>query len=369
MKLLIQRLLSPRYIGFTIGATVLVFGGVGVAAYFALQPKASESSEVAQSDDETQTNNDSQSFGTGKSDSAKKTDGSSKTTKPKTTTPSGSSGQASGGSTGTSSNTGSGSSSSPSPSTTTPGGTNTGGFQANCITSPHVCGYPDETNTGVKPGVSLTTVSTYTADDDGEVVQNLLITEQLRIRANNVTVRNVRISTNTYYPIDYSGNSYTGLVVEDSEIIGTSSAVTAGMSFTNYTARRVEVYGTADGFKADQNVIIQDSYIHNLRVTSSSHNDGIQATGGSNVQVRHNTFKMSGTSNEIMQFNGTNSGWTIENNLIDGGGWVFNASSLNGTAIRSNRFTRTQGYGILTIPGATYTGNYYDNDGTPAILK
>ena len=44
---------------------------------------------------------------------------------------------------------------------------------------------------------------------------------------------------------------------EDSEIEGTSDDVTAGLSFANYTARRVNVHGTADGFKADENVLIE----------------------------------------------------------------------------------------------------------------
>lgn len=243
-----------------------------------------------------------------------------------------------------------------------------GAFQANCINVPSACGYPDATNTGVPAGVTLTNSGSITVNTNGAVVQNLNINGNITVRANNVTIRNVRITSNDYYPISYSG-SYTGLVIEDSEMIGTSSGVTSFGPNLNYTARRVETTGGADGFKADSNVVIEDSYIHGLWETESSHNDGIQAYGGSNVVVRHNTFKLSGTNAEVMQFNATNTNWTIEENLLDGGGWVFNAGSLNGSFIRNNRFTRTQGYGIMTVSGATYSGNYYDDNGAAVNLN
>lgn len=242
------------------------------------------------------------------------------------------------------------------------------GFRTNCIAVPSVCGYPDATNTGVPAGVTLTNSGNVTVTQNGAIIQNLNINGSITVRANNVTIRNVRITSGDYYPISYSG-SYTGLVVEDSEMIGTASGVTSFGPDANYTARRVETTGGADGFKANSNVVIEDSYIHNLWETETSHNDGTQAYGGSNVTIRHNTYKLSGTNAEVLQFNATNTNWTIENNLLDGGGWVFNAGSLNGSVIRGNRFTRTQGYGIMSISGATYSNNYYDNDGAAITLN
>lgn len=62
------------------------------------------------------------------------------------------------------------------------------------------------------------------------------------------------------------------------------------------TARRVNVHGGADALKVDGNVVVEDSYIHDLSVGTDTHNDGFQATGGSNVTLRHNTCKLSTTN-------------------------------------------------------------------------
>ena len=204
------------------------------------------------------------------------------------------------------------------------------------------------------------------------MVQNLNITGDITVSANNVTIRNCRITSGGYYPIRWYGDTYTGLLVEDTEIIGTNYNVTAGMSFANYTARRVFVTGSADGFKADANVLIEDCYVTGLGIGPDTHNDGVQTTGGSNVTLRHNTFILGGQSgvSSVIQIGnewGTNSNWVIQNNLIDGGGWSINASNNPAQnpnfQIINNRFTRRAGYGPGGVGGATWSGNIYDDNG------
>lgn len=247
-----------------------------------------------------------------------------------------------------------------------------GGFKANCIVKPSVCGYPDETNTGVPPGTTLTNSGDITVTQNGAIVEAKNITGSITVNANNVTIRKSRITSGDYYPIRYD-DEYTGLVVEDTEIIGTTSSVTAGISFEDYTARRVHVRGAADGLKANSNVMIEDSYIHDLRVTNDSHNDGIQSTGGANVTIRHNTCKLSTTNgaNTCLQMGNEwaiNSGWLITNNLLDGGGWIINAGNKDiNMTYTNNRFTRNSGYGpgVVSGSGVLWSGNYYDNNNGP----
>lgn len=245
-----------------------------------------------------------------------------------------------------------------------------GGFIPNLINNPSLGGYPDATNTGVPPGTTLTNSGSLTINTNGAVVQNLNISGDIIVNANNVTIRNCRITSGGYYPIRWEGDS--GLLVEDTEIIGTNYNVTAGMSFSNYTARRVFVTGSADGFKADSNVLIENCYVTGLGIGPDTHNDGVQTTGGSNVTLRHNTFKLGGQSgvSAVVQVGnewGTNSNWVIENNLIDGGGWSINASNNPGQnpnfQIINNRFTRRAGYGPGGVGGATWSGNIYDDNG------
>jgi hypothetical protein len=168
-----------------------------------------------------------------------------------------------------------------------------------------------------------------------------------------------------------------GLVIEDSEIVGTSQFdCQEGMSSGNYTARRVYVHNCQDGFKAGSNTTIADSYVHDLLRYDKgdgvgTHNDGIQTLGASNVTIRHNTIKLSDTpgANACIQFNnvdGENSAWLIENNLFDGGGFIFNdAPPVANGIVRDNRLTPGNSIvrGGLHDGDDVWTGNYYDHNG------
>jgi hypothetical protein len=244
-----------------------------------------------------------------------------------------------------------------------------GGFQSNCIIKPSACGYPDETNTGVQAGTAMTNSGSITVTVPGTVISGKNITGQIVINANNVTIRNTKITSGDYYPIRYNA-PYTGLLVEDTEIAGTSTDVTSAISFGLYTARRVNVHGSADGLKVDNDATVEDSYIHDLATNATTHNDGFQTTGGSNVTLRHNTCKLSTmpTANACIQM-GTewagNSNWLVTNNLFDGGGYIINARAGGTNLVFSNnRFTHNYTYGTgVGSSGSTWTGNYYDDNG------
>jgi hypothetical protein len=245
-----------------------------------------------------------------------------------------------------------------------------GGFQANCISVPSSCGYPDATNTGVPAGTTLTNSGSITVTQNGAIIENKNIVNngQIIVRANNVTIKNVKISGCTYYPIDYDGG-FTGLVVQDSEIHSTCSITTACMSFVNYTAIRINCHGAADGFKGDNNVIIRDSYIHDLWVTADSHNDGLQSTGGSNITLTHNTYDVR-EGGVCVQLGAGETNHNYTNNLFNCTGWMINGGAfLNNSSFISNRFTRFPGYGTHSIEGMgnTWTGNYYDDNGATVI--
>jgi hypothetical protein len=245
-------------------------------------------------------------------------------------------------------------------------GTSSGGFQANCINKPSDCGYPDATNTGVPAGTTLTNSGDITVSQNGAVVDGKnIVNGTITVLANNVTIKNTRITTCDYYPIRYFDNNNTGLVIQDTEIAGTCADVTACMSFDNYTTIRVNCHGGADGFKADANATIQDSYIHDLAVSDGSHNDGVQTTGGDNVTLRHNTFDVR-DAGVCVQFGNANSGWLVTQNLFNCGGWMLNGgSSVSNNTFTNNRFTRHPGYGPVGIdsPNNIWTGNYFDDNG------
>ncbi len=232
---------------------------------------------------------------------------------------------------------------------------------------------PGPTNTGVPPGTVLVPSDSITVDTDGAVVEGLDVNGAITVLANDVTIRNVRITSGDYYPIRYFDNDNTGLVVEDSEIIGTSGDVTSGISFANYTARRLNVHGSADGLKADANVTIEDCWIHDLSNGPGEHNDDVQSTGGKGVTIRHSVLE--GASNAAVQTGDEGAATEdlkIECSWLSGGGWTLNirgtgATVPKNTRILENRFGRDAGYGPWTIddPAPTIIGNVYDDNDEP----
>jgi hypothetical protein len=53
-----------------------------------------------------------------------------------------------------------------------------------CIPTPHLCGYPDATNTGVPVGTVLTPSGTITVTVPGSTIDSMLVTGQILVQAN-----------------------------------------------------------------------------------------------------------------------------------------------------------------------------------------
>jgi len=261
-------------------------------------------------------------------------------------------------------------------STSAGGGASTGGGGATGTGggTTDVCGgpKPGPNNTGVPPGTVLTPSGSIQVTEDGAVIEDLDIDGEIMVLADNVTIRRVRITSSDYYPIRYFDDGNVGLVVEDSEFV-LSSPATAAISFTDYTARRLNIHGSEDGLKADANVLIEDCWVHDLSNGPEEHNDGVQSTGGKGVTIRH-TF-LEGASNAAVQTGDEGAATedlTIECSWLYGGGWTLNIRGTaptepKNTKILNNRFGRDAGYGPYTIddPNPTIEGNVYDDDDEP----
>ena len=143
--------------------------------------------------------------------------------------------------------------------------------------------WPDATNTGyVGAGLTLSDLTpsgTITTTADGQVIDRVNVTGKIVVKHRNVTIRRSRVASGGYQ-IDNSAS--TGLVVEDTELVGTTTSAPAALSSSkNYTLRRVNVHGSIDGLKATGYVRIEHTWIHDQRKTSTSHNDAIQNSGTS----------------------------------------------------------------------------------------
>ena len=155
--------------------------------------------------------------------------------------------------------------------------------------------FPNASCTGYAPtGVTLTT---YTGPNPvtvaGTVIDGKQINGNLTIQANNVTIRRSRILGGR---IDTGGGStYTGILIEDTEIDGANRSGTlfSCLGDGGFTGRRLNIHGCAQGIQAS-NFTLQDSYIHDLYGESDWHSEAIlgkYSTATRPVRIIHNELQ------------------------------------------------------------------------------
>lgn len=265
---------------------------------------------------------------------------------------------------------------------------------------PAAGGFPDARTTGVPDGVPLVERGTLHVTEDGAVVENLLIVDgYIDVQADDVTIRNVRITTDRAFVqwgiVQQEG--FGGLVVEDSEIFGNDvQQLASGISNRGgmITVRRVEIHSITDGIVSSQGVI-EDSYLHSPTLFEGDHTDMIQTVGGSPadlpLEIRHNTiintepqtaavFLDDSTGNGLIPVRNV----LVEGNLLAGGGYTVYGGGLEAEGhdpenivIRDNVFSRRLwpdsgyygpvAYFDVDAPGCVWSGNVWD-DGSPVEL-
>jgi hypothetical protein len=220
--------------------------------------------------------------------------------------------------------------------------------------------FPNATNTGVPAGTVLTVVKgNQTFSTSGQVVSGLDVHGKVIINANNVTLKNSIVRGPAAGPC-VNGAAIEvhseGFMIQDVEVMMENpTACLDGISAFNSsgTILRAHIHGGVDGIKTGSNILIQDSYIHDMQWFASdpnqgggaTHNDGVQTFAGeTNVTLRHNTIDMSTTknANAAWQSGGYNS--LAENNYLDGGACTINfaarESTLQPMYVNGNRFGR-----------------------------
>jgi polygalacturonase len=154
------------------------------------------------------------------------------------------------------------------------------------------------------------------------VFENVDLSGTVQVRANGVTIRNVRITSNDYWPL--RSVSGTGLVIEDVTVVAGPKSQ-AGIAVDDATIRRVDVSGGPDGLKLGSNVVLEASYIHDLAVFSGSHNDGVELSGTTNIRIIGNTILNQADQTSALFIGGNSSPTsdiTVASNLFAGGGYT-----------------------------------------------
>jgi hypothetical protein len=229
-------------------------------------------------------------------------------------------------------------------------------------------------NTGVPAGVTLTPASgTVTLSTPGAVWEGRDLTGSLEITADNVTVRNCRIRLNSgYFAIQNSGKN---LLVENCEIFSPSGAYT-GIAGSNMTVRSCDIHNFENGIGAGSNVIVEESYIHDLYYGPGAHVDGIEwQSSGSNSVIRRNRIVLGDDTGcvNITPYNGGSANDnTVQDNLFSGGTYSLyirgdGGGSVNGVTVTGNVWVKgsyvhgTQS--IVDASGIVWSNNRLD-DGT-----
>ena len=257
-----------------------------------------------------------------------------------------------------------------------------------CMPSPHLCGFPDQTNTGVPSGTTLSAPTSCVLTTAGAVLDAKDFACNVEIRAANVKITRSKIHPGGSFGVNVVSGS---VVVEDSEFFGTSNAALSGQHDAgNWTCRRCNIHDFADdGAKLFSNTTLVDSYIHDFKSNAGDHADGAQMQDGATaVLVRHNTIDgradSGATSANSALFIAPDQGptsngpLTIDGNLMAGGNYTVQIVDGNNgqyfiknVTLTNNRFVHgSSQYGALRlqddeVPYTTLSNNVWDQDGTP----
>jgi hypothetical protein len=279
--------------------------------------------------------------------------------------------------------------SSTSASVTTSATTTSAGPTTTAPTSPSVAppvlagSWPGASNTGVPAGTVLKASGGFDITKDGTVVSGLDVNGCINVTAKDVVIKDSRIRVPNSCDAGIT-NTGGGLTVQDTEIDGQKNPnVGNALGWANITALRLNIHGTGDGMRANGNILIQDSWIHDLYDVGDSHNDGIQVTEGSNITIKHNRIENpNGQTSAIMlgADQGSIANILVDGNFLAGGGYaLYGGESPNpGFTIRNIRLTnnafstelfKTCGYygptTATTDPNITVSGNYWLETGKP----
>lgn len=216
-------------------------------------------------------------------------------------------------------------------------------------------GKPGPSNTGPYDLSLLQPTGSMTITTDGAIIENIDLTGRIKIEADNVTIRNFRIdATGTSYGI-LTNSGYTGLLLEDGEIMNMSSAAILG---TGFTALRLNIHDSGgDGFKVQSGTnptLVAYSWIHHLGTNDSAHADGNQSRSGANITFLYNNCDMPITDPAPYKSNacfmlqtaeGPLDNMTIKNNWLNGGNFTLYCAGTR-LKVTGNKFGRDYRFGI-----------------------
>ena len=222
-------------------------------------------------------------------------------------------------------------------------------------------GFVNAVTTGVPAGLSLRSSGSLTITRAGTVIDGLHVRGTITVEADNVTIRNTLIQAATDgYPIMVTGG-VTGTRIERVEVDNLNSTG-IGIYFQggSGTVRYANIHSAEDGIRIEaDNVVVENSYIHDLFRHPGGHHDTIQIRRGDNVSIRNNNLQIYNATTDdpmnaaiqIGSLIGTNriSNFQVTGNLMNGGNFTINGGGrgeVDSAVYSNNRFGRDFRYGV-----------------------
>ena len=228
--------------------------------------------------------------------------------------------------------------------------------------------FPDATNTGVPSGVTLTPYyGNLVIDTPGAVIEGLDIQGNVIITADNVTLKNCKVTSSAFSVVSIS-SGVTGVVVQDCEINGLGETGNSRGIGGQGTFLRNNIYNVENGINIEgSNTLIQGNYIHDLNASLAYGYDGIQILGGvSNITVSDNTIinSQSGTAVRIVNDYGAVDGVIVDNNMLSGGDFAVlseekssNSGQITGVQFTNNYLDKVNDYAFVANNIVVWQGN------------
>lgn len=225
--------------------------------------------------------------------------------------------------------------------------------QPTTTTSARPTGQPDASNTGVPAGTVLTNYTGSCSIPAGTTIDSKTINCSTLSTGTNVTITRSKIIGNAFSVI----RPGSGFKMTDVELTCGRADGSYGINGGNgATYTRLNVHLCENAIEPGNDVILQDSWIHDMEAQSAGHNDGVSIDGAhSNVKILRNNINMnqrSGCSgcgtptSAIMVDNwpsGSLTGIVIDGNWVTGGQFVqyfdtqFSSGTINAT-LTNNKF-------------------------------
>ena len=222
--------------------------------------------------------------------------------------------------------------------------------------------FPDAGSTGVPAGIQLQTSDGLRITEDNTVIDGQHVQGSITIDADNVTIRNTRVQTGTsLYPIHVTSGT-TGTLIENVEIDNEGGTGIGMFLQGTATVRNTNIHSAEDGIRIQaDDVVIEDSYIHDLQRYDGGHHDTIQIRSGDDVTIRGNNLQpyhapTNDPMNSALQIGSLSGDDPISNlrvigNLMNGGNFTINGGRSGDTDsahYANNRFGSDYRYGAVS---------------------